>query len=107
MRRLLIIMAVTSALSCSAGRMVMNDGKTVAYWDDRTAPVRYNGYRVEIKLTDTYTKNVWGSVSLFRNNKLAGTRNFMINAGEKTAYADFDNLTDDASYEIKVTIDGK
>ena len=77
MRRLLIIMAVTSALSCSAGRMV------------------------------TYTKNVWGSVSLFRNNKLAGTRNFMINAGEKTAYADFDNLTDDASYEIKVTIDGK
>lgn len=31
----------------------------------------------------------------------------MINTGEKSAYADFDNLTDDASYEIKVTIDGK
>lgn len=107
MKLLLLSLLLLCSLSCPAARTTLSDGRTSAYWDDRTAPVAYEGYRVQIKLTDSYQKNVWGTVSLMADNKCVASKNFMINAGDTGCYVDFDNLTDGTTYDIKVDIRGK
>lgn len=107
MKNLITILILFVSLTCWGGQTILADGKTVVYWDDQTVPVAYNGYRVEIKMTDSYQKNVWGTVSLIANNKRVATKNFMISAGERNCYVDFDNLFDGTTYLIKVDVKGK
>ena len=107
MRELLLLLTLICPLATFAGIETLSDGKTSVYWDNQTSTITYNSYRVDIKLTDTYEKNVWGSVDLFYDGKGAGSKSFMIKAGEKRADVDFDNLKNNIRYEIKVTIKGK
>lgn len=107
MRKFLIFLSVLLPIVSFAGQQTLDDGKTFAYWDDQTSTITYNSYRVDIKLNDTYSNNVWGTVELFYDGRSAGSKNFMIKAGSKRVDIDFDNLSNDIRYEIKVTIRGK
>lgn len=106
MRNLILFLTMLIPLFSFAGEERLNDGKTVVYWDDCTTTIRYNSYRVYINLTDTYEKNVWGYVELIGCNETV-PKNFMIRAGERNTYVDFDDLSNDITYRIKVTVKGK
>lgn len=107
MRNFILYILLVLPTLCFAGRSTLADGKTSIYWEDRTPPVAYNGYRVEVKLTDVYPQNVWGTVSLYANGKRVGLRNFMVKAGDLKCNVDFDGLADGTRYDVKVSLTGK
>lgn len=107
MRKFIISILLALPIMCFAGRTTLADGKTSAYWEDRTSVVNYGSYRLDIKLTSAYTKNVWGSAKLYANGKCVGSKNFMIKAGELKCSVDFDNLPTGARYDVVVTVSGK
>lgn len=107
MKKLILLLLLCVSLAASAGRCDLADGSTSAYWSDTTETIIYNSYRVEVKLTDTYSKNVWGDVTLFYNGKKVDSRPFMINSGDMRADVDFDNLQNGVRYEVRVNVRGK
>lgn len=107
MRNIFLPILLLIPFVCFAGRETLDDGKTIAFWNDQTETILYNSYRVDVKLTKPYSKNVWGSVALYYDGKCAERKNFMIRIGEKKVDVDFDNLSNNIRYEIVVTIDGK
>ena len=107
MRNILLFLTLMTSIVCFAGEETLNDGKTIVYWKDTTQPVAYNSYSVDVRLSNPYSKNVWGSVALYHDGYCVESKNFMIKIGEKRTDVDFENLSNNIRYEVIVTVDGK
>ena len=99
MKKLIIaLLTISICIAAFAGQKKLSNG-AVVFWDDQTELIQYNSYRVEIKLTDKCDFNVWGEVRVGGQSKP-----FMISAGEKRGYVDFENLENGRRYSIDVTV---
>lgn len=71
----------------------------MAYWSDRTEPIEYNSYAVEIKLTGPVDFNVTGTVYCGEQSKP-----IYIEAGKTRQTIGFDNLSNQRRYDIIVKL---
>lgn len=102
-KNILFIALLCFSIVTNAGSIRLKNGVS-AYWEDFTEVIRYNSYRVEVRLTDFYDENVWGDVALISSNGDVIHGNLFIRAGELKGYVDFEGLNNNARYSVRIRL---
>lgn len=95
---IILISALALSTMIYADAVKLSDGNVIM-WQNETSRILYESYRVEIQLYTTSNFNVCGTVTLGNQ-----TKNFIIYAGEKKTYVDFENLDNGKFYQVYVNI---
>lgn len=97
-RSLFAFLLLSLSISSFAGsKKITKD--VIAFWSDRTEPIEYNSYAVEIKLSGPIDFNVSGTVYLDEQSKP-----IYIEAGKTRQTIYFDNLSNQRRYDIIVKL---
>lgn len=104
MKKLLLVLLMFVSTFAFADTKRLSNG-SVAMWNDCTSVIKWNSYRVEITLSEECDFNVYGTIYIRGGH--SGDRhqgNFIIEAGDKKGYVDFEGLENDTRYYITVKI---
>ncbi len=107
MKRLIYILIILNAVAAFAGVKSLSGGQIV-FWEDKTEVIKYNTYRVEVRLNEPSKENIIGSVTLdCFGSVYHPDNNLFIPAGELKGYVDFSNLENGYRYNVRVVIRNK
>ena len=97
-RTLFAFLLASLSLSSFAGSKKLTKD-VIAFWSDRTEPIEYHSYAVEIKLSGPVNFNVTGNV--YCDDK---SKPIYIEAGKTHQTIYFDNLSNQKRYDIIVKL---
>lgn len=103
MKKIFLILMTFVSLSAFAGYKGLSNGAVVC-WPDDTEVAKYGTLRIDVSLTDRCDFNVEGTMYIRDRGGHERSENFIIYAGSKKTYVDFEDLDTESRYYIDVEV---